>query len=300
MPELPEVETVCRGLEPILLGATLKTVRLNRPNLRFPFPENFAATLEGQEVVAVRRRAKYILVDMKNRQSLIIHLGMSGRMNLKQAANDASPITTMYYETDGLPQHNHVVFTVEKGGTTSELIYNDARRFGFMDLSPTDALDQHPFFASLGVEPLSNALNGPHLLKALGFGKTPLKTGLLDQRRIAGLGNIYVCEALFRTKLSPWEPCGAWGQRASIDPKLADDLAAAIKATLMRAIEKGGSTLRDHRSVDGGKGGFQDEFLVYGREGQPCTACQTPIARETQSGRSTFFCPSCQTQANQI
>ena len=296
MPELPEVETVRRGLEPLLMGAVIEKAEIGRPDLRFPFPDGFCQKLENQQVLAVRRRAKYLIIDLSNTMSLIVHLGMTGRFSV-EAGRDKAPLTTMYFASAGMANHDHVKLAILKAGKHSTLVYNDVRRFGFMDIAATDSLDTHPYFKHLGLEPLSNSLNGPALIKTLGKGKAPLKAALLDQRRIAGLGNIYVCEALYKTGLSPWETAQSWGARAGANPVLADDLATAIRAILSRALEKGGSTLKDYQNVDGDAGQFQDEFLAYGCEGKPCGRCQTPIARSVQAGRSTFFCPNCQKPA---
>ena len=298
MPELPEVETVRRGLEPLLLNADIVGVQLNRGDLRFAFPAGFADVIAGQRVLAVRRRAKYLLVDLSGGQTLIIHLGMSGRFRVIRLQGQA-PLTTMYHSAGDIAAHDHVVFSCAGPSGSFELVYNDARRFGFMDLCETDRLARHPFFVHLGLEPLSNEMNAKALISVLHCVRTAMKGALLDQRRIAGLGNIYVSEALFRVGVSPWMIALDWAEAARRTPSMAEDLASAIRTTLERALQVGGSTLRDHRTVSGENGGFQHEFLVYGREGSPCLVCGTPIARKVQGGRSTFYCPSCQKVTHQ-
>ncbi|MCR9256639.1 MAG: bifunctional DNA-formamidopyrimidine glycosylase/DNA-(apurinic or apyrimidinic site) lyase [Alphaproteobacteria bacterium] len=272
MPELPEVETVCRGLDPVLTGQVLARVLQRRPDLRFPLPEGFAKRLTGRRVLGLRRRAKYILMDLDGGLSLIAHLGMSGRMQIFERMPDA------------LGTHDHIVFETAAGPT---VLYNDARRFGMMDLWPTEALEDHPWLAALGPEPLSNAFNGPALAEALAGKRTPIKAALLDQRVVAGLGNIYVCEALFESGLSPRRLA------ATVQGGRAEKLAASVKDVLGRAIAAGGSSLRDYRQADGELGYFQHSFSVYGREGEPCPGCtcDKTVQRIVQSGRSTFFCP---------
>jgi len=275
MPELPEVETVCRGLDPVLTGARLKTVLQRRPDLRFPLPPGFTAALEGRVVTAMRRRAKYILADLDDGRTLIVHLGMSGRM----LVSDRMP--------DRFETHDHVVLETAAGPTVR---FNDARRFGMMDLWPTDRLESHPWLASLGPEPLSNGFSGPGLAAALAGKRTPIKAALLDQRVVAGLGNIYVCEALHMARISPRRLA------RSVQAGRAERLAGAVRAVLTRAIAAGGSSLRDYRRADGELGYFQHSFAVYGREGGACRtpACDGSIRRIVQSGRSTFFCSRCQ------
>jgi formamidopyrimidine-DNA glycosylase len=281
MPELPEVETVRQGLAPFLVGSRILKVELRRKDLRFPFPENFAENLEGRRIVALNRRAKYLLASLDDGQVLIAHLGMSGSFRI-----EAEVVGTFNFPRSKLPAHDHVAFTLE----TCRLIYNDPRRFGFMTLTTDAELEKHPFFIGLGVEPLSNAFNGEALALLFAGKSAPLKAALLDQRNVAGLGNIYVCEALHRAKLSPLRPASA------LTEKSAEDLAKAVRAVLREAIEAGGSSLRDHRQADGSLGYFQHNFRVYDREGQACVsrACRGTIARRAQNGRSTFFCPSCQ------
>ncbi len=291
MPELPEVETVRRGLEPTLKGQTLVRVEARRPDLRFAFPARFVERLEGAKVESLGRRAKYLIAYLSTEEALIMHLGMSGRFSIVDERGVLA-FDDYAYDTGADPKHDHVVLHVETG---AKVIYNDPRRFGFMDIVPTASLEQSKHFAKMGPEPLGNHFSADHLAKALATKKTPIKSALLDQANIAGLGNIYVCEALFRAHISP--------MRLS-NTLTGSDIAAlteAIRAVLMEAIEAGGSTLRDFAAADGSLGGFQERFDVYGREGLPCSrspAVGMPheqIHRTVQSGRSSFYCPSCQT-----
>jgi formamidopyrimidine-DNA glycosylase len=291
MPELPEVETVRRGLEPTLKGQTLVRVEARRPDLRFAFPARFVERLEGAKVESLGRRAKYLIAYLSTEEALIMHLGMSGRFSIVDERGVLA-FDDYAYDTGADPKHDHVVLHVETG---AKVIYNDPRRFGFMDIVPTASLEQSKHFAKMGPEPLGNHFSADHLAKALATKKTPIKSALLDQANIAGLGNIYVCEALFRAHISP--------MRLS-NTLTGSDIAAlteAIRAVLMEAIEAGGSTLRDFAAADGSLGGFQERFDVYGREGLPCPRSQAvgtphePIQRIVQSGRSSFFCPTCQT-----
>ncbi|GAB4392560.1 MAG: bifunctional DNA-formamidopyrimidine glycosylase/DNA-(apurinic or apyrimidinic site) lyase [Kiloniellaceae bacterium] len=277
MPELPEVETVVRGLRPKLEGHCLKRVEQRRPDLRFPLPQDFDARLTGRRVERIQRRAKYMLMFLDDGQVLLCHLGMSGRMTIVETPGNR-PRTP-------LDKHDHVVFTTEAG---VEIRFNDARRFGIMDLVAAETLDAHPLLRDLGPEPLGNDFNGPGLAAALQGKRTPIKAALLDQRLVAGLGNIYVCEALYFAGLSPRR------QAYTVQGNRAEKLAAAVRQVLTRAIEAGGSSLRDYVQADGELGYFQHEWAVYGREGEPCKACGEPIRRLVQSGRSTFYCSSCQ------
>lgn len=290
MPELPEVETVRTGLEPVLLGHVITQAQNRRANLRIPFPRDFAARLKGRRVQDLRRRAKYILADLDSGETLVIHLGMSGRMSV-YAHGKSRKIGHYVYDvapaSAGQDKHDHVVFETD---ANVRIVFNDHRRFGLMDLVATDALDQHRLFRGLGIEPLSGGLTASWLAKTLEGKKTPIKSALLDQRLIAGLGNIYVCEALFRARISPKRLAGAVPKDKLVP------LAAAIKKVLKDAIAAGGSTLRDHAQATGDPGNFQHQFLVYGREGAPCTQkCPASIKRIVQAGRSTFYCPKCQT-----
>lgn len=288
MPELPEVETVRRGLAPAFEGHRLIKVETRRGGLRVPFPRDFAKRLTGQRVKTLRRRAKYLLADLDNGETLVIHLGMSGRMavyaegksrRLGQYVYNAAP------DGAGTGKHDHVVFETD---APARVVFTDPRRFGLMTLVPTDTLEDDKLFDGLGVEPLSNHFHADYLATALKGKKTPIKSALLDQRVIAGLGNIYVVEALFRAHISPKRLAGK--VRAAEIPLLAD----AIKTVLTEAIAAGGSTLRDHRTPDGELGYFQHHFRVYDREGEPCPNCQGTIKRIVQAGRSTFYCPKCQ------
>lgn len=277
MPELPEVETVRRGLSPVMEGAVFETVTLNRPDLRFPFVPDFVSRVQGQRLVRLSRRAKFLQAELSSGERLFMHLGMSGRFII-----DHSPTAEFVHEHKADPKHHHVVFGMDNGAT---ITFNDPRRFGFMELAAKDSAYR---LDHIGPEPLSNAFNGPVLREALRGKKSKIKAALLDQRVVAGLGNIYVCEALFRTGVSP--------RRAAGQLKLAetDALARNIKTVLSDAIEAGGSSLRDFSNTDGKLGYFQHSFDVYGREGQPCPNCDAPIQRIVQSGRSSFFCRICQ------
>lgn len=292
MPELPEVETVRRGLEPAMVGARFTKVVQRRPDLRFPFPERFSERLEGQEVRALSRRAKYLLADLSSGEVLIMHLGMSGRFLVTEGGARRMP-GEFHHEHGGLSAHDHVVFHLSNGASVT---YNDARRFGFMDLVPRPGVETCRHFAGMGIEPLGNELSGEIIARLFTGKRTPLKAALLDQRLIAGLGNIYVCEALFRTGLHPEAPAGSLATKAGQPTNKAHRLAEVIRDVLSEAVEAGGSTLRDHAQVDGTLGYFQHSFRVYDREGEACVTpgCTGTVARLVQSGRSTFYCPECQ------
>jgi len=282
MPELPEVETVRRGLVPVLEGAQIAAVEVRRPDLRWPLPERMAERLKGQVVERLRRRSKYLLADLSSGETLIIHLGMSGRILI---SGDVPGV----FHRDHVPQavHDHVVLDLASG---VRVTYNDARRFGAMDLVATDAVETHWLLKSIGPEPLGNGFDETYLAAALKGRRTPVKTALLDQRIVAGLGNIYVCEALHRTGLHPKRHAGRIGAA-----RLAG-LVPVIRAVLIEAIDAGGSSLRDYRQTDGELGYFQHAFRVYDREGQPClkAGCGGTVRRIVQSGRSSFYCPACQ------
>ncbi|MEM6637777.1 MAG: bifunctional DNA-formamidopyrimidine glycosylase/DNA-(apurinic or apyrimidinic site) lyase [Pseudomonadota bacterium] len=282
MPELPEVETVRRGLEPVMTKAEIVSAEVNRPDLRWPFPKDLAARLKGQRILGLRRRSKYILVDLSSGETLIIHLGMTGRMLVSGVQLGA-----FFHEHTAPALHDHVVLDLDNGGRVT---FNDARRFGAMDLFETDRLSEHWLLASLGPEPLGNGFHETYLGDALAERRTPIKSALLDQRIVSGLGNIYVCEALHRSKISPRRLA-----RSVKNARIAR-LVPAIRAVLRQAIEAGGSSLRDHRQPHGELGYFQHSFRVYGREGAPCPTpdCGGTIDRIVQSGRSTFFCSRCQ------
>ncbi|KPQ17954.1 MAG: DNA-formamidopyrimidine glycosylase [Rhodobacteraceae bacterium HLUCCO18] len=287
MPELPEVETVRRGLAPVLEGAVIATARVNRPDLRWPFPERMAERLTGARVERLRRRSKYILADLSTGETLIIHLGMSGRM-IVSAGDAARAVPGVFHHAHPAPEkHDHVVLDTEAG---ARITFNDARRFGAMDLSPTDQVDAHWLLGGLGPEPLGNAFHEDHLAMAFAGKRTPVKAALLDQRIVAGLGNIYVCEALYRSGISPLRHAGRISR-----PRITR-LVGDIRTVLAEAIEAGGSSLRDYRQADGDLGYFQHSFRVYGREDDPCQTpdCRGVIRRKVQSGRSSFYCPICQ------
>lgn len=292
MPELPEVETVRRGLAPVMVGATLDRVEQRRVDLRFPFPQDFSERLEGRRVVALDRRAKYLLCRLDDGAILVMHLGMSGSFRIERDDAAETPGRFLHPRAPAGP-HDHVVFHLSGG---MRIVYNDPRRFGFMLLVADDALAAHPLFARLGIEPLSDALDGAAL--ATGFAKraAPLKAALLDQTLIAGLGNIYVCEALHRAGLSPRRAAGTLARRDGAPTARAKKLAWVIKEVLLEAVAAGGSSLRDHRQADGTLGYFQHSFRVYDREDEPCPklTCPGVVQRIVQSGRSTFFCPVCQ------
>lgn len=275
-----------------MVGARFTKVTQRRPDLRFPFPERFAERLEGQEIKALGRRAKYLLADLSSGEVLIMHLGMSGRFLVTQGGTTRMP-GEFHHEHGGLGAHDHVVFQLSNGAA---ITYNDARRFGFMDLVPRSAIETSKHFAGMGIEPLGNELSGETIARLFAGKRTPLKAALLDQRLIAGLGNIYVCEALFRTGLHPEAPAGSLVTKKGQPADKAYQLADVIRDVLTEAVEAGGSTLRDHAQVDGSLGYFQHSFRVYDREGEPCTtpACTGTVARLVQSGRSTFYCPECQ------
>ena len=300
MPELPEVETVKRGLAPFLEGATLARVECRRPDLRFPFPENFAKRLVGRRVVALGRRAKYLVADLDDGAVLIMHLGMSGSFRIEEdkasGAAEATP-GEFHYARSKAAAHDHVVFEVAGGaGGPARITYNDPRRFGFMTLTTRDGFDAHPLMAHVGIEPLGNALSGEAIAQMFAAKRAPLKAALLDQSLIAGLGNIYVCEALWRSRLSPTREAGSIATGDAVAAARVETLAGAIRDVLGEAIEAGGSSLRDYVKTDGELGYFQHSFAVYDREDQPCLRddCDGIIARIVQSNRSTFFCPVCQ------
>lgn len=284
MPELPEVETVRRGLAPALVGRRIKRAVLKRTDLRFPFPPRFAARLKGRRVDALTRRAKYLVAQLDDGSAWITHLGMTGRWSVIGAEQQPGDF---YYAEPPDPAHTHVVIEMEEGG---RLEFNDPRRFGYMDLIAADALETHPFFAAMGPEPLGNEFHLPYLKHAFAHKKTSVKAALLDQRVVAGLGNIYVVEALHRAGIAPTRPAGR------ISTQRLERLFHAIRAVLEEAIEAGGSTLSDYAAVDGARGAFQQRFRVYDREGKACSTkdCGGTIARAVHGGRSTFWCPRCQ------
>lgn len=271
MPELPEVETVLRGIEPHITGHDVRTIECLRPDLRFPFPERVEERLIGEKIQTLSRRGKYILVHFSNQSMMVIHLGMSGQVKVI-APNDS-------YE---LVKHDHFVMTLDNGG---RLVFHDPRRFGFILLYDAHEQDDVPYLNKMGPEPLGNHFSSDYLYTALKCRKKPLKTALLDQSIVAGLGNIYVCEALYLSCLHPEKLSG------TITKRQAADLASAIVEVLKKAIDSGGSSLKDYRKADGTLGYFQHQFDVYGKEGETCRKCDAPcVTRIVQSGRSTFYC----------
>jgi formamidopyrimidine-DNA glycosylase len=292
MPELPEVETVRRGLEPVMDGARFSKVETRRKDLRWPLPPGFTGHLEGQTVKGLGRRGKYLLVDLSSGDVLMMHLGMSGSFHVFHGGAESSAARYQQERAKHVT-HDHVVFHMSNGAIVT---FNDPRRFGFMKLTPRAELDTHPLMKSLGPEPLGNAFGAAMLAGACKGRKTSLKAALSDQKVVAGLGNIYVCEALHRARLSPKRTASTIATKSGAPNERAEKLVDAIKATLKAAIEAGGSSLRDHRRTDGALGDFQHNFRVYDREGKPCPTrrCTGKIKRIVQSGRSTFFCPVCQ------
>jgi formamidopyrimidine-DNA glycosylase len=289
MPELPEVETVRQGLAPTMEGAVIERLEQRRPDLRFPFPDRFAERLTGRRIEGLGRRAKYLLADLDDGAVILMHLGMSGSFRIEEGAAGEGEMPGDFHHPRGKAlAHDHVVFHLSNG---KRVIYNDPRRFGFMDLVPRAEIATARHLAGLGIEPVGNAFDGKVLHRLFDAKKAPLKAALLDQSLVAGLGNIYVCEALHRSGLSPEKSAG------SLTAKAADRLATAIREVLAAAIAAGGSSLRDHRQANGELGYFQHSFRVYDREGEPCPKldCSGVIARKVQSGRSTFYCAGCQT-----
>lgn len=277
MPELPEVETVMRGLMPVMEGQRIIRADIRRPDLRWPFPVDMKARLEGQVVTRFQRRAKYILATLESGEVLLIHLGMSGRMQISLPDKTQSPPVP--------EKHDHVIFDMESG---ARIAFNDTRRFGAMDLIPAGG--EHTLLQNLGPEPLGNDFNATYLINKLTGRNMPIKSALLDQRIVAGLGNIYVAEALWRAGISPTR------KAKSVSAKHIDVLIPAIRDVLAEAIESGGSSLKDHRQTNGELGYFQHRFAVYDREDEPCQkdGCGGTINRIVQSGRSTYYCPKCQ------
>jgi formamidopyrimidine-DNA glycosylase len=297
MPELPEVETVRRGLMPLMEGRRIERVTLNRPDLRFPLPDRLAERLAGRRVERIDRRAKYLLFMLDGDLALIAHLGMSGSFRIETATDGTVP-GSFHHPRSKLAAHDHVLFHMADAGDglMNDIVFNDPRRFGFMDLMEASAIEAYPAFAALGPEPTGNGLDAVALAAAFARRKSPLKTVLLDQTVIAGLGNIYVCEALHRAHLSPLRPAASLAtDKAGPTPEL-EDLVRSIRMVIAEAIEAGGSSLRDHIQTDGSLGYFQHRFRVYDREDQPCPTpgCDGIVARIVQSGRSTFYCPVCQ------
>ncbi|MEQ1403993.1 bifunctional DNA-formamidopyrimidine glycosylase/DNA-(apurinic or apyrimidinic site) lyase [Neorhizobium sp. Rsf11] len=291
MPELPEVETVRRGLAPAMEGAVIARLELNRPDLRFPLPENFAETVRERRIVSLGRRAKYLLIDLEDDLTVISHLGMSGSFRIEDET-----LGEFHHPRSKDQKHDHVVFHLRNGKGPLKVIYNDPRRFGFMQLWKRSELDLYPAFAELGPEPTGNALDADYLAARFSGKSQPLKGALLDQTVIAGLGNIYVCEALWRAHLSPKRAAGSIVTKTGRPKKELGLLTGAIRNVIADAIAAGGSSLKDHIQTDGSLGYFQHSFSVYDREGWACCTpgCGGTVARITQAGRSTFYCPVCQ------
>ena len=292
MPELPEVETVLRGLAPDMEGARFDSVEARRKDLRRPLPKDFAKRLTGQTVEGLGRRAKYLLADLSSGEVLLMHLGMSGSFRVRRNGEELLG-DPRYFEQAKDAKHDHVVFHMSSGATVT---FNDPRRFGLMLLVPRAELDQHPLMKELGPEPLGNEFDAAMLAEACAGKKTSLKAALSDQKVVAGLGNIYVCEALHRAHLSPKRSASTLAAKTGKPTPAATALVHAIKDVLNEAVKAGGSSLRDHRRTDGELGYFQHHFRVYDREGEPCPTpgCKGKVKRIVQGGRSTFYCPVCQ------
>jgi formamidopyrimidine-DNA glycosylase len=280
LPELPEVETVRRGLEPVLVGHGIARADVRRPDLRWPFPDRLAERLQGARVETLGRRSKYLLAALDSGETLIVHLGMSGRILVSGAQ-----VGAFHHPHPAPEKHDHLVLDLDGG---ARVTLNDARRFGAVDLWPSASVEEHRLLAGLGPEPLGNRFDGGRLAERMAKRVTPVKAVLLDQRVVAGLGNIYVCEALWRARVSPLRLA------RDVTAAEAEAIVAAVRAVLLDALEAGGSSLRDYRRADGELGYFQHSFAVYGREGEPCRRCGAAITRAVQAGRSSFFCPGCQ------
>ncbi|HXI06537.1 MAG: bifunctional DNA-formamidopyrimidine glycosylase/DNA-(apurinic or apyrimidinic site) lyase [Bradyrhizobium sp.] len=292
MPELPEVETVRRGLQPAMEGAKILKAEARRKDLRFPFQEDFVARLQGQTVTGLGRRAKYLMADLTSGDVLLMHLGMSGSFRVQQGDNN-STLGEFHYARSEDRAHDHVVFHMSSGAA---IVFNDPRRFGYMKIVARGEMQDEPLLQGLGPEPLGNEFDADMLARSCHDKKTSLKAALLDQRVVAGLGNIYVCEALFRAALSPRRLAATLSTRKGETTDRARRLVDAIHAVLNQAIKAGGSSLRDHRQTSGELGYFQHSFQVYDREGEPCRTqgCSGIVRRFNQNGRSTFWCPKCQ------
>src|ERR1700760_2356531 len=292
MPELPEVETVRRGLQPAMEGARIVKLEARRKDLRFPFQKDFVARLGGQTVTGLGRRAKYLMADLESGDVLLMHLGMSGSFRVLKADDEQTP-GHFHHPRSEDRAHDHVVFHMSSG---SAVVFNDPRRFGYMKIIARKALEDEPLLKGLGPEPLGNEFDAAMLARACADKKTSLKAALLDQRVVAGLGNIYVCEALFRSHLSPKRSASTLADKKQQPTEHAKHLVTAIHAVLNQAIKAGGSSLRDHRQTSGELGYFQHSFQVYDREGETCQTkgCGGLVRRFVQNGRSTFWCPKCQ------
>jgi formamidopyrimidine-DNA glycosylase len=292
MPELPEVETVRRGLQPVMEGERIVKAEARRKDLRFPFQKDFVARLTGQTVTSLGRRAKYLMADLASGDVLLMHLGMSGSFRVIEDEDTKTP-GKFHHPRSGDRAHDHVVFHMSSGAA---IVFNDPRRFGYMKIIARRALDDEPLLSGLGPEPLGNEFDAAMLARSCASKKTSLKAALLDQRVVAGLGNIYVCEALFRSHLSPRRLAATLATKKAEPTDHAKRLVDAIHAVLNQAIKAGGSSLRDHRQTSGELGYFQHSFQVYDREGEKCQTdgCSGIVKRFTQNGRSTFWCPKCQ------
>jgi formamidopyrimidine-DNA glycosylase len=292
MPELPEVETVRRGLQPVMEGSKIVKAETRRKDLRFPFQKDFVARLTGQTVTGLGRRAKYLMADLASGDVLLMHLGMSGSFRVLKEEDEKTP-GQFHHPRSGDRAHDHVVFHMSSGAA---IVFNDPRRFGYMKIIARNALEHEPLLRSLGPEPLGNEFDAAMLARSCANKKTSLKAALLDQRVVAGLGNIYVCEALYRAHLSPRRLAATLAIKKGEPTDHARRLVAAIHAVLNQAIKAGGSSLRDHRQTTGELGYFQHSFQVYDREGEKCqtAGCSGIVKRFTQNGRSTFWCPKCQ------
>jgi len=288
MPELPEVETVLRGLEPVMVNQKIRNAEIRRPNLRWPFPENMSQRLSGVKILRLHRRSKYILCDLDSGETLLIHLGMSGRMTISHAGKESEDLLGNFkYKPSTPAKHDHVILDMQTGARIS---FNDARRFGAMDLINTKTLFDHKLIKSLGPEPLGNEFNAPYLQSKLKSKTASIKSAMLDQKIVSGLGNIYVCESLWRAGINPKRLSG------KVSRNKIDVLVPIIRNVLTEAISAGGSSLKDHRQTNGDLGYFQHSFAVYGREGKKCDSanCSELIKRIVQSGRSSFYCAKCQ------
>jgi formamidopyrimidine-DNA glycosylase len=293
MPELPEVETVRLGLAPVLVGNSFQSVEQRRKDLRFPLPKRFAERLRGRTVDGLDRRAKYLLARLDDGEVLVMHLGMTGRFRVARANGETMKPGAVAHRQTSIPKHEHIVFHLADGAAVR---YSDTRRFGFMDLIPEGELERHALFKGLGVEPLGEDLTAEWLASRLKGKTASIKATLLDQRLVAGLGNIYACEALYRARISPLRKAGTLATKTGKPTKQTQALVKAIKSVLEEAIRAGGSSLRDYARADGRLGRFQHRFKVYGREGKPCRSkgCSGVVRRIAQNGRSTFYCPHCQ------
>jgi formamidopyrimidine-DNA glycosylase len=292
MPELPEVETVRRGLQPVMEGSKIVKAEARRKDLRFPFQKDFVARLTGQTVTGLGRRAKYLMADLGSGDVLLMHLGMSGSFRVVNDGDQKTPGKFHHLRNEDRA-HDHVVFHMSSGAA---IVFNDPRRFGYMKIIARKALEQEPLLRGLGPEPLGNEFDAAMLAQSCAGKKTSLKAALLDQRVVAGLGNIYVCEALFRAHLSPKRQARTIASKTGEPTDRAKGLVEAIHKVLNQAIEAGGSSLRDHRQANGELGYFQHSFQVYDREGEKCRTprCSGIVRRFVQNGRSTFWCPKCQ------